>query len=114
LVDFLIVPGEFDDAAFGGEIAAQDGDGAARFEGFAEVLDDLLAGGFDGFGGLFGEGASGDGEGRAIDVAGFEQSMGDDGDAAGFIDIGGHEFAARFDIDDDGGCGRGWAQSHRW
>ena len=64
--------------------------------------DDLLAGGFAGFGGFFGEGAAGDGDGRAIDILAFEQALRDHADAAGLIDVRGHVLAARLDIHEDG------------
>ena len=46
VMDFLIVPGQFDDAAFGRERSAQNGDAAARLEGLGERPYDHLAGGF--------------------------------------------------------------------
>ena len=47
VVDAL-VPGDFDDAAVGREVAAQDDEAAGGLERLVPVVDDVLAGSFDG------------------------------------------------------------------
>ncbi len=58
-------------------------------------MDDFLPGGFHGFGSFFTECAAGHGEGAGIDITAVGEALGDDGDAAGFIDVGSDELAAR-------------------
>jgi hypothetical protein len=68
VVDLLFVTGQFDDAAFGRKVAAQDGDAAARFQCLVERANHFLSGRFARIGSFLGEGAAGNGDGGAIDA----------------------------------------------
>ena len=94
--------GQLDHAAFRREVAAQDGDAAARLERLVQGADHFLPGRFDRIGRFLGESAAGDGHGGAIHVVAFHQALGDYADAAGLIHVGGHEAAAGLEIDEDG------------
>ena len=63
-----LVAGDLDDAAFGGEVAAEDDEAAGGLEGLLPGVDDGLAGGLDGGVGLLVEGLAGDG-GSVVELA---------------------------------------------
>ncbi len=69
------------------------------FKGLIERADNLLAGRFYSSRSFFGERSAGAGHGGSIHEIAFHQALGDDGDAAGLIDIDRDVLAAGFEID---------------
>ena len=93
--------GELHDAAVGSEVAAEDREAAARLERALDRHDDLLAGRLDDRGRNLGERAAVDVRRVAVHEPGLQQLARDERDAAGGVQVGRDEAAARLDVGDD-------------
>ena len=76
----------------------QDDEAAGFLQRLIERSDDLLAGSFFRLAGFFGESSSGHGHRRSLREFSVEQALGDDRDAAGFVDVGGDVFSGRLQV----------------
>src|SRR5690606_11256992 len=92
------VAGELDDAPVRREVAAQDREAAVGLERVVERADDLLAGRLLGGPGDVADGLAGDGDRALVEEAGVEQALGDKRDAAGVVEVGRDEAAARLEV----------------
>src|SRR5262249_16406965 len=106
VVDLLVMAGQLDDAALGGQTTAQDRDASARLERLRQRANDLLAPSLPRFGCLLGEGAAGDRHCRTVDIFALHQTMGDHRDSAGLIDVHGYETPAGLQVHEDRRAGR--------
>ena len=94
--------GNFYDAAFRSEISFQDDESAGRLEWLLEPADNLLPRRFLGSGRLFGESASGNGDGIAAKQFSFKEALGDKRGAACGVKIGGDKTSSGFEICENG------------
>ena len=93
--------GELHDAAVRREVAAQDREPAGRLQRRLDRDDDLLARRLDDGGRDLGERAAVDVRRVAVHEAGLQQLARDERDAAGGMQVGRDEAAARLDVGDD-------------
>uniref|UniRef100_A0A0N5A119 Chromosomal replication initiator protein n=1 Tax=Parastrongyloides trichosuri TaxID=131310 RepID=A0A0N5A119_PARTI len=95
-----LVAGQLDDRALGGDVAIDDGVGAARHDRGVHAGDDLLTRGLLGLGGFGEQAAAADGRG-VDDLARLGQPLGDQARAARREQVRGQEAAARLQVADD-------------
>ena len=96
-----LVAGELHDAAVRREVAAQDRQAAGRLERALDRDDDLLPRRLDDRGRDLAERAAVDGRRVAVHEPRLQQLARDERDAAGGVQVGGDEAAARLDVGDD-------------
>ena len=96
-----LVAGDLDDAALRCEVAVEDDEAAGGFEGLVPGVDHGLAGGFGGGAGLLVNGAAGDG-GGVVELAAFEEAMGEDAGSTGLLVVLGGVGSAGGEVADEG------------
>ena len=93
-----LVAGELHDAALGREVAAEDRDAAGLLDRVVDRPDHFLAGRLVGLVGLLADRLAGDRRGVLVQEAELLQALGQDGGAAGGVQVGGDEAPARLEV----------------
>ena len=92
------VAADFYHTPFRCDVAMQDDEATGFFERLIEGRDDGLARRFLRGTGFFGKSFSGHGHGRTLRKLSVEQALGDDGNASGFVDVGGDVFSCGLQV----------------
>ena len=93
-----LVARQLHDAALRREVAAQDREPAGRLDRVVERAHDLLARRLRGLAGVLADRPAGHGLRVLVQQPGVEQPLGDDGDAAGLVEVLRDEAAARLEV----------------
>ncbi len=99
-----VVPGDFDHAAFGREVALEDRQPAVRLEGLIQRPDDRLPRSLFGLLRFFADGLARDGHRVRVQVTAFKQPPGDELNAARIVEVARHKAPARLEVGNERGA----------